>query len=160
VCVCKLYYSCFLIWKIMKTIVNNIELSSAFNRINNSFAFDLCVYCVIGLLCNKLAWHLELLANCLTPGTVTHKSQLANCCFELKTWNRGWNRVFARFHPILTILPDFNSILSIFEFYERFSTFSLYWLVKSYDFTSWIAILTTLASSMFLFRLRWLGFEN
>jgi hypothetical protein len=33
----------------MKTIVNNIELSSAFNRINNSFAFDLCVYCVIGL---------------------------------------------------------------------------------------------------------------
>jgi hypothetical protein len=25
VCVCELYYSCFLIWKIMKTIVNNIS---------------------------------------------------------------------------------------------------------------------------------------
>jgi len=58
-----------------------------------------------------------------------------------------WNRVFARFHPILTILPDFNLILPISEFYERFSTFSLYWLVKSYDFTSWIAILTTLVGS-------------
>ena len=55
-----------------------------------------------------------------------------------------WNRVFARFHLILTILPDFNPILPISEFYEWFSTFSLYWLVKSYDFTSWIAILTTL----------------
>ena len=39
---------------------------------------------------------------------------------------------------------DFNLILPISEFYERFSTFSLYWLVKSYDFTSWIAILITL----------------
>jgi hypothetical protein len=132
VCVCKLYYSCFLIWKIMKTIVNNIELSSAFNGINNSFAFDLCVYCVIGLLCNRLAWHLEL------EGTVTNKSQvtIGQLLFWAESVKSGWNRLFTWFHPILTILPDFNLILPIFEFYERFSTFSLYWLVKSYDFTS------------------------
>jgi hypothetical protein len=130
--VCKLYYSCFLIWKIMKTIVNNIELSSAFNGINNSFAFDLCVYCVIGLLCNRLAWHLEL------EGTVTNKSQvtIGQLLFWAESVKSGWNRLFTWFHPILTILPDFNLILPIFEFYERFSTFSLYWLVKSYDFTS------------------------
>ena len=53
----------------------------------------------------------------------------------------------SRFHPILTISPNFNLISSIFEFYERFSTLSLYWLVKSYDFTSQIAILTTLLGS-------------
>jgi len=32
----------------------------------------------------------------------------------------------SRFHPILTISPNFNLISSIFEFYERFSTLSLY----------------------------------
>ena len=128
-CVCKLYYSCFLIWKIMKTIVNNIELSSAFNRINNSFAFDLCVYCVIGLL-DTWNWREQWLTS--------HKSQvtIGQLLFWAESVKSGWNRVFMWFHLILTILPDFNLILSIFEFYERFSTFSLYWLVKSYDFTS------------------------
>ena len=72
--------------------------------------------------------------------------------FRVKSWNRRWNRDFMRFHPILTILPDFNPILSISEFFEWFCTLSLYWLVKSYDFTSWIAILTTLLGMSIFFK--------
>jgi hypothetical protein len=42
--------------------------------------------------------------------------------FRIKSLNRWWNRDFMRFHLILTILPDFDLILPIFEFYKRFST--------------------------------------
>jgi hypothetical protein len=79
-----------------------------------------------------IAWHLE-------QWLTSHNWPIA-----VLSWKREIG-VKSRFCAILTILPDFNLILPIFEFYERFSTFSLYWLVKSYDFTSWIAILTTLA---------------
>jgi hypothetical protein len=41
---------------------------------------------------------------------------------RLNSFNRWWNRDFTRFHPILMILPDFNLILPISEFYKRFST--------------------------------------
>jgi hypothetical protein len=53
---------------------------------------------------------------------------------RVNSFNRWWNHDFTRFHPILPIS----------KFYERFSTSSLCWLLKSYDFTSWITILTTL----------------
>jgi len=46
-----------------------------------------------------------------------------------------------RFH---LILPNFNPISTIFEFLKWFRTLSIYWLVKSYDFTNQLAILTTL----------------
>jgi hypothetical protein len=58
--------------------------------------------------------------------------------------NGYWNRDFARFHLIFVILLDFNSILSIFNFFKRFNPKYMFWLVKSYDFTSQNAILTTL----------------
>ena len=60
-----------------------------------------------------------------------------SACVLLKSWNQPWNRDFSQFHPILTISP-------IFDFFKRFSTQSMFWLVKSYDFTSQNAILTTL----------------
>ena len=65
-------------------------------------------------------------------------------CILVKSFNRSWNHDSIRFHPILTISPDFNPISPIFYFSKRFNTQSMFWLVKSYDFTSQNTILTTL----------------
>jgi hypothetical protein len=49
--------------------------------------------------------------------------------------------------PSSPILTDFNRVwqsLLVFEFSTRFHTVYLYWLVKSYDFTSQLASLTTM----------------
>jgi len=74
-------------------------------------------------------------------------------CFSawllVKSWNRSWNRDFSRFHPILTISPDFNPISPIFDFFKRFNMQNMFWLIKSYDFTSQNTILTTLAALLF-----------
>jgi len=60
-----------------------------------------------------------------------------------------WSRVFFLwFHPILTISSNFNLIPTIFKFFKRFNTLNIYWLVKSYDFTSQNAILTSLVETL------------
>ena len=40
-----------------------------------------------------------------------------NICFLMKLLKWSWNRVSIWLHPILMISPDFNLILSIFEFF-------------------------------------------
>jgi len=89
---------------------------------------------------------------CFTANRSRTAGAWGKFCFSawllVKSRNRSWNRDFSRFHPILTISPDFNPISPIFDFFKRFNTQSMFWLVKSYDFTSQNAILTTLASSL------------
>jgi hypothetical protein len=55
-------------------------------------------------------------------------------CFRLKSLKQSWNCVFTRF----------LTILSFFEFLRWFDMLNMYWLVKLYDCTSQIMILTTL----------------
>jgi hypothetical protein len=69
-------------------------------------------------------------------------------CVLVKTQNRSWNRDF------FAISPDFIH----FWFFKRFSTQSMFWLVKSYDFKSENAILTTLKLSKLIHTI--LGEEN
>jgi len=59
----------------------------------------------------------------------------------------GWNRKIGSklaISPVFSRFFQFHPILPIFEFLKWFGTLSMYWLVKSYDFTSQLASLTTL----------------
>jgi hypothetical protein len=78
-------------------------------------------------------------------------------------WTRGlerWSLEYIIFVEIVktflklyfyAISLDFNPISTIFEFLKRFRTLSIYWLVKSYDFTSQLAILTTLSTIVYIY---------
>ena len=69
----------------------------------------------------------------------------------------GWSLEYMIFVEIIkTILYLwFHPILSIFEFLKRFYMLSINWLVKSYNFTSQLVILTTLYWSINLIEEWW-----
>jgi hypothetical protein len=68
-------------------------------------------------------WFSEFAFDLLKPIGGRHlAATLHSYSLRVNSFNRWWNRDFTRFHPILTILPDFDPILPDSEFYTWFST--------------------------------------
>ena len=91
-------------------------------------------------------WSNWILRDCafaqpIGAGQLKHGGKLCfSVCILLKSWNRPWNRDFSRFYLISTWFHPF------FIFFKRFNMQIMLWLVKSNNFTSQNAILTTLSS--------------